>query len=155
VSLERLGHAARTALHASAVLLFAVMVLLVLAQVVARRFFEPLTWSEELARYLFIWVAFIGWVIATDRRSHIAIAQGLERARPALQRALGWFADLSTLLLMGLLLRYGLQLVLNNRDIEAVSLPIPFALVYAAVPLAATSIAAIVVVRRLARGRAP
>jgi TRAP-type C4-dicarboxylate transport system permease small subunit len=155
VSLERLGRAARTALHASAVLLFAVMVLLVLAQVVARRFFEPLTWSEELARYLFIWVAFIGWVIATDRRSHIAIAQGLEHARPALQRALGWFADLSTLLLMGLLLRYGLQLVLNNRDIEAVSLPIPFALVYAAVPLAATSIAAIVIVRRLARGRAP
>ena len=155
MSLERVARAARAALHASAVLLFAVMVLLVLAQVVARRLFEPLTWSEELARYLFIWVAFIGWVIATDRRSHIAITQGLERARPGLKWALGWFADLATLALMALLLRHGVQLVLNNLDIEAVSLPIPFALVYAAVPLAAASIALVVVVRRLARGRAP
>lgn len=155
MSLARLATWARTALHGSAVLLFALMVGLVLAQVVARKFFEPLVWSEELARYLFIWVAFIGWVIATDRRSHIAIAQGVERAGARLQRALGWFADAATLLLMALLLRHGVQLVLNNRDIEAVSLPIPFSIVYAAVPLAALSIAAVVLVRRWAGSRAP
>ena len=39
-------------------------------------------WSEELARYLFIWVAFLGWVVATERRSHIAITQFSERASP-------------------------------------------------------------------------
>jgi TRAP-type transport system small permease protein len=142
---------ARAALHGSAVLLFATMVSLVLAQVVARKFFEPLTWSEELARYLFIWVAFIGWVIATDRRSHIAIAQGVERARPALRRGLGVFGDIATLVLMALLLRHGAQLVLNNLDIEAVSLPIPFALVYAAVPLAALAIGWVTLARIGAR----
>jgi TRAP-type C4-dicarboxylate transport system permease small subunit len=146
---------ARAALHGSAALLFALMVSLVLAQVVARKFFEPLVWSEELARYLFIWVAFLGWVIATDRRSHIAIAQGVERAGARLRRALGWFADLATLLLMALLLRWGVQLVLNNRDIEAVSLPIPFSVVYAAVPLAAAAIAIVVVVRRVSGRSAP
>lgn len=150
---ERLTRAARTALHGSAVLLFAVTVLLVLAQVVARKFFEPLTWSEELARYLFIWVAFIGWVLATDRGSHIAIAQGFERAGPRLKRALGVFGDAATLLLMALLLRHGAQLVLNNLDIEAVSLPIPFAVVYAAVPIAALSIAALTLARMGARWR--
>jgi TRAP-type C4-dicarboxylate transport system permease small subunit len=137
---ERLTRVARAALHGSAVLLFATMVALVLAQVVARKFFEPLTWSEELARYVFIWVAFIGWVLATDRRSHIAIAQAVERAGSRWRRALGIFSDVTTLLLMILLLRHGMQLVLNNLDIEAVSLPIPFALVYAAVPLAALAI---------------
>jgi TRAP-type C4-dicarboxylate transport system permease small subunit len=146
---------ARAALHGSAALLFALMVSLVLAQVVARKFFEPLVWSEELARYLFIWVAFLGWVIATDRRSHIAIAQGVERAGARLRRALGWFTDLATLLLMALLLRWGVQLVLNNHDIEAVSLPIPFSVVYAAVPLAAAAIAIVVVVRRVSGRSAP
>lgn len=141
---------ARAALHGSAALLFAVMVGLVLAQVVMRKFFEPLVWSEELARYLFIWVAFLGWVIATDRRSHIAIAQGVERAGARLARALGWFNDLATLALMALLLRWGVQLVLNNRDIEAVTLPIPFSVVYAAVPVAALAIAVTVILRRVA-----
>jgi TRAP-type C4-dicarboxylate transport system permease small subunit len=140
---------ARAALHGSAALLFAVMVGLVLAQVVARKFFEPLVWSEELARYLFIWVAFLGWIIATERRSHIAIAQGVERAGPRLAGALGWFNDLATLALMALLLRWGAQLVLNNRDIEAVSLPIPFSVVYAAVPIAALAITVVLIVRRV------
>lgn len=146
---------ARAALHGSAALLFALMVSLVLAQVVMRRFFEPLVWSEELARYLFIWVAFLGWIIATDRRSHIAISQGVERAGPRLARALGWFSDLATLALMALLLRWGVQLMLNNRDIEAVTLPIPFSVVYAAVPVAALAIAATVVLRRVSPRSTP
>lgn len=151
----RVVRAARALLHGSAAALFALMVLLVLAQVVARKFFEPLVWSEELARYVFTWVAFLGWVIATDRRSHIAITQGLERAGPRLARALAGFNDLATLLLMALLLRQGVQLVLNNRDIDAVSLPLSIALVYAAVPVAAASIAAILVARRLPARGAP
>ena len=80
---------ARSALHATAITLFVLMVGLVLAQVVARKFFEPLVWSEELARYLFIWVAFLGWVVATERRSHIAITQLSERASPRWQLLLG------------------------------------------------------------------
>ena len=60
-----------------------------LAQVVARKFFEPLVWSEELARYVFIWVAFLGWIVATERRSHIAITQFIERTTPRLQQVAG------------------------------------------------------------------
>ena len=153
----RVAHAAtwaRRALHGSAALLFALMVLLVLAQVVARKFFEPLVWSEELARYVFIWVAFLGWVIATDRGSHIAIAQGAQRAPARLKTVLQAFGDLCTLGLMALLLRQGIQLILNNQGIEAVSLPLPFALVYAAVPVAALGVSVIVLARSLAGLRA-
>jgi TRAP-type C4-dicarboxylate transport system permease small subunit len=144
----RMARAARTLLHGSAALLFALMVGLVLAQVVMRKFFEPLVWSEELARYVFTWVAFLGWVIATDRRSHIAIAQGVERAGPRLKRALLLFNDGLTLLLMAVLLWQGVRLVNNNLDIEAVSLPLSIGLVYAAVPLAAAGVALVVLTRR-------
>ena len=41
------------------------MFLCVFAQVVLRYGFDsPLVWSDELARYLFVWCAFLGWVIA-------------------------------------------------------------------------------------------
>jgi TRAP-type C4-dicarboxylate transport system permease small subunit len=146
---------ARAALHGSAALMFALLVGLVLAQVVARKFFEPLVWTEELARYVFTWVAFLGWVIATDRRSHIAITQGVDRAGPRLHRLLVAFSDGATLLLMGLLLWQGMRLVANNAGIDAVSLPLSIALVYAAVPLAAAGVATVVVARRLASSERP
>lgn len=138
---------ARGTLHATAVTLFVLMVGLVLAQVVARKFFEPLVWSEELARYLFIWVAFLGWVVATERRSHIAITQFSERASPRLQRVLGWSGDIGIVVLMVWLLWFGMKLVDNNRDVETVTLFFNYAVVYAVLPVAALAIGGITIAR--------
>ena len=33
----------------------------------------PLTWTEELARYLYVWACYLGAAVALRRRSHIAI----------------------------------------------------------------------------------
>ena len=145
---------ADTVLKGSAVLLFITMVGLVLAQVLARKFFEPLVWSEELARYLFIWVAFLGWIIATQRGSHVAITQFSDAAGPGLRRALRQFGDVATLVLMAWLLRYGLQLVWNNRDVDTVTLFFSYAVVYAAVPLAATAIGGLTLTRVVQEWRA-
>lgn len=151
----KLARVATALLHGSAAAMFVGVLALVIAQVVMRKFFEPLTWSEELARYLFIWVAFLGWTIASARGSHVAIAQAADAAPPGLRRALGVLGDLGTLAFTALLVRYGLELVWNNRDIEAVSLPIPFALVYAAVPVAGAAIGLQALVRLANRFRTP
>ena len=45
----------------------------------------PLVWSDELARYLFIWCAFLGWTIAARRRSHLAITLVADRSPPRVQ----------------------------------------------------------------------
>ena len=138
---------ARHALHGTAVVLFVLMVMLVLAQVVARKFFEPLVWSEELARYVFIWVAFLGWIVATERRSHIAITQFSERTGARVQHVLGWLGDIGTLVLMAWLFWFGLKLVANNRDVETVTLFFNYAVVYAILPVAALAIGALTIAR--------
>ena len=44
------------------------------AGVVWRYFFvDPLTWSDEIARTLFVWLAFIGAAIGVKRRLHSAV----------------------------------------------------------------------------------
>lgn len=144
---------ARRTLHATAIALFVLMVGLVLAQVVARKFFEPLVWSEELARYVFIWVAFLGWIVASERRSHIAITQFSERTGPRLQQVLGWLGDTGTLVLMVWLFWFGLKLVANNRDVETVTLFFNYAVVYAILPVAALAIAALTLARMRVRVR--
>lgn len=137
MSFERLSRAAVSVLHGSGIVLFIGMVLLVLAQVVARKFFEPLVWSEELARYTFIWVAFIGWVIASRNKSHIRISLVTDRAGPLLKQALGVFSDLCVIVFALIFVIKGWKLVQNNLDIETVTLFFDFWLVYTIIPVSA------------------
>ncbi len=54
--------------------LFLVMIALMLAQVFWRYFLElPLSWSEEIARFLFIIITYLGAAVATYEKSHIEI----------------------------------------------------------------------------------
>lgn len=56
-----------------AALLLAVMTIVVAAQIVLRLANMPLSWSEEMARYLFIWLIYIGSSYAVKKRSHIKV----------------------------------------------------------------------------------
>lgn len=128
-------------LNLLAVVLFIGMVGLVLAQVVMRKFFEPLVWSEELARYVFIWVSFLGWAIACRKGSHVHVGTVLARVSRPWRIALGCCSDLASLLLATILVWWGLQLMQNNRDVETVTLFFNYALVYAIVPFSGIVIA--------------
>src|SRR5215475_4120011 len=41
--------------------------------VVTRALGDPLIWTDELSRFLMVWLAVFGWVLATRRRIHIRI----------------------------------------------------------------------------------
>ena len=133
------------ALHLLAIVLFVGVLALVLAQVVMRKFFAPLVWSEELARYLFIWVSFLGWVIASRRQSHVRVAAFVQRVSRPWRIALGCFSDLSALVLAAILVWYGIALVQNNRDVETVTLFFNYALVYGVVPFSGVVIGLVAV----------
>jgi TRAP-type C4-dicarboxylate transport system permease small subunit len=74
-------HWTRTALRALvtfeqviSVLLLLMIVSLIFAQVVARYVFNaPLFWSDELARYTYVWLSFIAAVFVAAERGHIQI----------------------------------------------------------------------------------
>ena len=56
------------------VLLVAVMTLIVFLQVVYRYvLIQPLHWSEELARYLFIWLSILGATLGLQKRGHFGL----------------------------------------------------------------------------------
>jgi TRAP-type C4-dicarboxylate transport system permease small subunit len=64
-------------------------VALIFAQVVMRYVFSnSLSWSEELARYLFVWQIWIGVSYAARNRSHLRITMAKERLGPRSQEAL-------------------------------------------------------------------
>ena len=69
----KLSHGLDRAMIGTVFLLVAAMVIVTTAQVVFRVFFNALTWSEELSRYLLVWGTFFGATLAYKRGNHIAV----------------------------------------------------------------------------------
>ena len=63
-----------TIAKASVVVISLVMVTVTLAQVIFRYVIAaPLPWSEELARYCFVWIVFLGGAIGLSRGIHLGV----------------------------------------------------------------------------------
>ncbi|ROV57915.1 TRAP transporter small permease, partial [Vibrio ponticus] len=54
-------------------LLLVVMTVAIFLQVVTRTLDYSISWTEELARYCFIWLVYIGISFAVSKKSHIKI----------------------------------------------------------------------------------
>jgi TRAP-type C4-dicarboxylate transport system permease small subunit len=132
---------AARAVDLMAIATFSGMFACVLGQVGFRYFLgNPLTWSDELARYLFVWCAFLGWIIAARRRNHLAIGSLPERASPRIRAALALLAAAAALAFAAVLAFYGTRIALRNVDVDTTTLFFTMGVVYAIVPLAAIAV---------------
>lgn len=72
--MARLWRHVERAFEGLLILLVCAMTVVCLAQVIWRYVFnDPLIWSEELSRYLFVWIGYLGAWVAWRRRQHIAL----------------------------------------------------------------------------------
>jgi TRAP-type C4-dicarboxylate transport system permease small subunit len=118
--------------------ILAAMVVLIFTQIVMRYVFSnSLTWSEELARYMFLWIIWVGASYATKKKSHIAIAALTSRLPKMAQNLL---AILVYLIWLG----FCLFLVIKGGELtdkiftmqqESAALRIPMGFAYASVPV--------------------
>lgn len=129
------------AVDAAAVVAFAGMFACVLGQVVFRYFLgDPLVWSDELGRYLFVWASFLGWIIAARRRSHLSIDTAATRLGPRGSATLRIVGALAALAFASILVWYGGQIARRNLDVETTTLFFSMGAVYAIVPAAALAV---------------
>ena len=127
--------AADAALALLCALLLAALLAAVSIGVVSRGLGDPVAWSDELARYLLVWLGFAGMMLAARRRAHIRIENFIDHL-PARARRAAELAIQALVAAFGLALAwYGLDLIGRNMDVEAISLPVPQGLLYLPLPL--------------------
>jgi len=133
-------------------LLMAVMVGTVLLQVYCRFVLgNPLSWSEELARYAFVWITFLGAAVAYRHGAHIIVETIVVLLPRRAQVALAWLVDALMVVALVVLLVQGLGIVETTGNVEATMLEIPMSWVYGAVPVSAAIMLAYQVERTLRR----
>lgn len=117
--------------------LLAVLTLLVGAQIAGRFLFSySIFWSDELARFLLVWAAFLGMSVGVRRGSHPAV-DSLVRALPSgAARATFWAAVACSLLFFAVMVGHGALLVQGTWLQRSPSLGLRMGLPYLAVPVA-------------------
>ncbi|KPL96204.1 MULTISPECIES: TRAP transporter small permease [Vibrio] len=120
-----------------AVILLVIMTAAIFLQVVSRTFDYSIAWTEELARYCFIWLVYIGISFAVSRKSHIkieAIAMLIDEKE---KKYLSLFSDFVFLAFSVVILFKSTQMVANLYYLGQTSpaLGLPMWIVYLAGPV--------------------
>lgn len=102
------------------------MVITVCLQVFSRYIFPtPISWTEEVTRYLFVWMVFASLGIAAKRGKHIKITL-FHSLFPKLVPLINIFADLCFMLVAALCVYYGWEVVVTLKDAGQTSSVLPW-----------------------------
>jgi TRAP-type C4-dicarboxylate transport system permease small subunit len=104
--------------------------------VVTRSLGSPLIWTDELSRFLMVWLAVFGWILASRKRIQVRIRFFQDLLPRRLHQGIELAIQLSLTLLGALICWFGIGLVGKNHDLEATTLPISMAWMYAPMVLA-------------------
>jgi TRAP-type C4-dicarboxylate transport system permease small subunit len=112
----------------------------VTAGIVSRELDHPFSWTDEMAGYLMVWLASLGWILATRRRAHIRIRFFQDFLPRAGFRVVEAAIQVGLVVVGAVVGVMSIRLVVVNHDIEAVSIPVSTAWLY--VPLVAAGFTA-------------
>jgi TRAP-type C4-dicarboxylate transport system permease small subunit len=110
--LDRAVDAALAAVRIACIVMASALFIIVVLAVIGRYVFgSSLTWTEEVPRYLLIWISFLGAAACVARREHVGF-DVLFNALPAgLKRWLGAFIGLLIVIFGWVVFRYGITFV--------------------------------------------
>ena len=110
-------------------------IVILFAGVVARYGLQqPLTWSDELASILFLWLAMLGAAVAFRRSEHMRMTAVVASAKPALRAYLDVVATCAALAFLLLIVRPAYEYAYEESFITTPALQIPNAWRAAALP---------------------
>ena len=128
----------------------AVVSVVVMAEVILRYTLgETLVVTEELSRYLMVWVAFLGSVLLMRERGHIATEGLAGWFGPLGRRVIAVVADLLSLVFLLTLTWAGLQTLPAQLDQHLTTINIPIFWFYLAIPVGCGLMALVIVARLL------
>ena len=123
-------------LRKALILLVAGIVLTTMLQVIARFILSiSIPWTDELARYLMIWAAYLGLGVAYRKGELICVAYFTDKMPSNLLKGVKLASDVLCSIFAAVVVVYGIKLCLLNSDQVSPSLRFPLSMVYAAVPI--------------------
>lgn len=117
-------------------ILMLAMLGIIFSQVVARYVFHySLTWSEEVGRYIFVWIAFLGMTAAFRAGSHVALDLLGRSLKGISRKILETINGLLVVVLSSAIVYSGIQLFRLGMRQKSPALKLPMQWVYIIIPI--------------------
>ena len=135
--MDKLLKGVRSVLYGFSVVAMSVMLVIIFAQVVTRYLFNYTPeWSEELARFLFVWVVFLGSALIMGESGHLAVQFLPDKFKGSVfGTVLDIVINVCGYVFIGLLLTQGWKMTSIMTFQRAPGLDIPMSWVYVIIPV--------------------
>ncbi|MGO1501533.1 MAG: TRAP transporter small permease [Marinobacter sp.] len=110
-------------------------------QVVSRVLFSAVGWTEEVARFLLVWITFLAATLAFQRGRHIAVTFAVEALPGPLRQTARIVATLAVIAFMVTLAVIGYRYMQVQSFQKSSSLRLSMSYVYAVIPISAAIMA--------------
>lgn len=126
----------------SILILMTIMCFDLLAQVIFRYLFNnPLTWSEELARYIFTWIALLGAAWMGRGHIHIKMTAVTSKLPETAQRVIQIFNSLFCCGICMILISPAMSIFQSQSRLTAITLGVSLGIQYIVAPVGITMLA--------------
>ncbi|MGB6407494.1 MAG: TRAP transporter small permease [Planococcus donghaensis] len=116
--------------------LFIIMLIVLSMQIFSRLILDqPLTWSEALAKFIFIYVGYLAVSIGIKENGHVYIDYFVEKMPKAIQKVLNYVFQFVILIVLLLMAYIGYEMALRKVPVDIVALGISYVYMYSALPL--------------------
>ena len=137
--LNSVNNAISKAFEVLLLVMFSTMVISCFLQVVTRLAGSPLPWSEELSRYMAVYLTFLGACYGYRKGGLITVEIAISRLTGHKKTALLTFITAVTIAFCFVMIRYGFAIVTRFMGQTSPALHIPMGLVYAVAPICGVS----------------
>jgi len=129
----------RKVVYVVVVSMFALQVIVVFAQVIWRFVFnDPFSWSEELARYLQVWIILLASSVCIHEGSHLAVDYLVHYLPFRYRKSLALFVTILMMVFVSVLIGAGIKMIITAQSQTSPALHIPIGAVYLVFPVAGT-----------------
>lgn len=115
--------------------MFALMVIIIFVQVIMRKAGNSLSWSEELGKFLFVWISWMGISLGQREGEHIKITMLTDRLPFRLAQIVNIISDIVVIIICAVIFYYGVELVVAQGNVPYAGIKISTSWGYLAVVL--------------------
>ena len=117
------------------IVILAIMVATTSLQIISRVFFSALSWSEELTRYLLVYLTFLGASSVYKKKGHISVLALQQLLPPVFQKVVSILVIVLSGVFFSMATFYGLKYMgLQGSQLSA-ALRIPMKYIYMSIPV--------------------
>jgi TRAP-type transport system small permease protein len=118
------------------IILFFLLVVVVFLQVLFRFVLEqPLAWTEELSRYLLVWITFLGAGYGMSIKAHPSIEVLFEKVGPSFKKVLNVVTTILIIFFFWQIIVTSFEVIERSMVQTSPVLRIPMGLVYTVIPI--------------------